>query len=120
MKLLLDMNIPIRYVGLLKEKGFELIHWSDIGNPRASDHQIVDYAREHGFIVVTYDLDFSAILSVTHDLKPSVVQVRAALPRAAQIVDLIAIAISQNRDSLQSGAILTIDTKKARARLLPL
>ena len=120
MKLLLDMNIPLRYASLLKEKGFEVLHWSNVGNPRALDNQIMAYAQEHDFIVVTYDLDFSAILAVTHDLKPSVVQVRAALPPATQIVDLITIAISQNRDSLQGGAILTIDVKKARVRLLPL
>ena len=120
MKLLLDMNIPLRYAGLLKEKGFELLHWSDIGNPRAPDSEIMTYAQEHDFIVVTYDLDFCTLLSVTHDLKPSVVQVRATLPQAIQIVDLIAIAISQNRDNLQNGAILTIDAKRTRVRLLPL
>ena len=120
MKLLLDMNIPLKYVRLLKEKGFEALHWSDIGNPKALDDQIMAYARKHDLTVVTYDLDFSAILSLTHDLKPSVVQVRATLPHATQIVSLIAIAISQNNDSLQNGAIMTIDTTKVRVRLLPL
>ena len=120
MKLLLDMNIPLRFAGLLQDKGFEVLHWSDIGNPKALDDQIMAYAKEHDYIVVTYDLDFSALLSVTHNLKPSVVQVRATLPEATQIVNLITIAIFQNWDNLQNGAILTIDTKKARIRLLPL
>ena len=120
MKLLLDMNIPLKYASLLREKGFDLVHWSDVGNPRALDNQIMAYAQEHDFIVVTYDLDFSAILSVTHDLKPSVVQVRATLPQAIQIIDLITIAIYQNKGNLQSGAVITIDAKKARVRMLPL
>ena len=58
MKLLLDMNIPRKYTNLLKDKGFDVLHWSEIGEPRASDCQIMAYAREHDYIVVTYDLDF--------------------------------------------------------------
>ena len=120
MKLLLDMNIPLKYTNLLKEKGFEVLHWSDVGDPKTHDNQIMAYARERDLIVITYDLDFSAILSATHDLKPSVVQVRAALPQATQIVDLLAAAMFQNKNNLQNGAILTINTKKARVRMLPL
>jgi predicted nuclease of predicted toxin-antitoxin system len=35
------------------------------------------YAKLHGRIVLTHDLDFSAILAATKGDKPSVVQVRA-------------------------------------------
>ena len=120
MKLLLDMNIPLKYAALLREKGFELLHWAEIGDPKATDRQIMDYARKHDFVVVTYDLDFSAILSATHSLKPSVVQIRAVLPFAIQIVNLVEVALHQNKDHLLKGAILTIDSKKARFRMLPL
>ena len=51
MKLLLDMNIPLKYASLLKEKGFELLHWSEVGNPRALDNQIMTYAQEHDFTI---------------------------------------------------------------------
>ena len=91
MKLLLDMNIPLKYLSLLKDKNFEVLHWSEAGDPKASDSQIMEFARENDFIIVTYDLDFSAILSNTHDLKPSVVQIRATVPNAAQIVDLVVV-----------------------------
>ena len=120
MKLLLDMNIPLKYAKLLKEKGFEVLRWSDVGEPKAPDNQIMAYAREHGFIVVTYDLDFSAMLSATHDLKPSVVQIRATLPKATELVELVVSAMLQNEENLKRGAILTIDLRKARFRILPL
>ena len=120
MKLLLDMNIPLKYANLLKEKDFEVLHWTEVGEPKTLDSHIMAYAREHNLIVLTYDLDFSAILSTTRDLKPSVVQIRATLPDAAQVVELTAAAILQNEINLQSGAILTIDFKKSRVRLLPL
>ena len=120
MKILLDMNIPLKYAPLLEKKGFTVLRWSDVGRANASDDVIMAYARENGFIVLTYDLDFSAMLSATHAYKPSIVQIRATIPNSDLIVELIATAMLQNKDSLASGAILTIDPKKARLRMLPL
>ena len=119
-KLLLDMNIPLSYVNLLSQRGLEAVRWSDIGEPSAKDHEIMAYAREHGFIVLTYDLDFGAILATSHDLKPSVVQIRASMLRANHVTDLITTAIMQSKNELDKGAILTIDINKSRLRLLPL
>jgi predicted nuclease of predicted toxin-antitoxin system len=70
--------------------------------------------------VLTFDLDFSAILSSTRELKPSVVQIRVSIPYAEQAVDLISAAMFKNYEDLERGAILTIDANKARLRLLPL
>ena len=69
---------------------------------------------------MTFDLDFSAILSVTHDCKPSVVQLRAPIYQAEQVTDLIVAALFQNKNDLEKGAILSIDLKKSRLRVLPL
>ena len=120
MKLLLDMNIPLKYAELLSEKCIEVLRWSDVGAPNASDSEIMAYARDNDFIVLTYDLDFSTILSVTRELKPSVAQVRASVFHAEQAVDLIATALCRFDDDLKRGAILSVDIKNARLRLLPL
>jgi predicted nuclease of predicted toxin-antitoxin system len=37
MKLLLDMNLPPRWVQFLTAKGFECVHWSAIREPTAED-----------------------------------------------------------------------------------
>ena len=120
MKLLLDMNIPVRFLRLLAEKGIETVRWSDVGMPNATDVEIMEYARMNGYIVVSCDLDFSAILSITHQLKPSVVQIRASVLHAERAVDLIATAIERYEKDLQKGAILSIDLKNARLRILPI
>jgi len=120
MKILLDMNIPLKYVALLEKRGFAPLCWSDVGAPSATDAEIMAYARNNNYIVLTYDLDFSTILSVTHELKPSVAQIRASAIHAERAVDLIANALIQNAEEMEKGAILSIDLKKARLRLLPL
>ena len=120
MKILLDMNIPLKYAALLANRGIDAIRWSDIGAPSASDIEIMAYARENNYIVLTCDLDFSAILSATHELQPSVAQIRASVLHAKEAVDLISLALLQNADEMEKGAILSIDLKKARLRLLPL
>lgn len=65
MKLLLDMNLSPAWVRFLEENGFEAVHWSTIGEPTATDAVIMAWARNRGFVVITYDLDFSALLAAT-------------------------------------------------------
>jgi predicted nuclease of predicted toxin-antitoxin system len=120
MKLLLDMNVPLKYGTLLVNKGIDSTIWSDVGSPNAKDVEIMSYARDNDFIVLTYDLDFSAILSSTHDLKPSIIQIRVSVLHAERVVNLIATALAQNKGDLEKGAIISIDLHKARLRLLPL
>ena len=48
MKLLLDMNLSPGWVGFLRDQGFEAMHWSEVGDPRAPDASIMAWARDHG------------------------------------------------------------------------
>jgi predicted nuclease of predicted toxin-antitoxin system len=62
MKLLVDMNLSPRWALFLAASQVEAVHWSRVGAVTAPDTEIMAYAREHGYIVLTHDLDFSAIL----------------------------------------------------------
>ena len=88
MKVLLDMNIPLKYAAMLTKRGIEVLRWPEVGAPNAEDAEIMAYARENDYIVLTFDLDFSTILSVTHDLKPSVVQIRASVQQAERVINI--------------------------------
>lgn len=77
MKLLVDMNLSPRWVSLLADAGMEAAHWSMLGARNAPDTEIMAFAKANGFVVLTQDLDFSAILAATHGEKPSVAQIRA-------------------------------------------
>lgn len=46
MRFLVDMNPTPRRVAFLIEAGYDARHWSDMGEPTASDQQICAYARK--------------------------------------------------------------------------
>jgi len=69
MKLLIDMNLSPRWLKLLHDAAWEAEHWSHIGRPNAPDSEVMGHAA-HGYVVVTHDLDFGAILAITRAEKP--------------------------------------------------
>jgi predicted nuclease of predicted toxin-antitoxin system len=120
MKLLIDMNLSPRWATLLRETGFDAVHWSSIGAANAADSEIMAYARANDQIVFTHDLDFGAILAVTHGEKPSVIQVRSEDVSPEAIGTRIIDALRQMTLELEQGALLTVDSKRTRIRILPL
>lgn len=72
-KIIVDMNLPPRWVNLLRAEGWAAVHWSEIGSPGAADTEIVRYAKDGGYTVLTHDLDFGAILAASAGNAPSVV-----------------------------------------------
>ena len=120
MKLLVDMNLSPRWVRTLVEAGIEAAHWSSLGPAKATDAEIMAFARANGYIILTHDLDFSAILAATQGLKPSVVQVRAEDVRPETVGPALIEAMRQTARQLEEGALLTVDPARARLRILPL
>ena len=120
MKLLVDMNLSPRWIDFLGNAGIEAVHWSALGAGNASDSEIMSYARANKLVVLTHDLDFSAILAANHGEKPSVVQIRAQDVSPDAIGEKVAIAVHQMTAELEEGALLTIDPNRTRMRVLPL
>jgi predicted nuclease of predicted toxin-antitoxin system len=120
MKILIDMNLPPRWVQVFAGVGWKALHWSQVGAPTASDREIMAWARENGYVIFTHDLDFSALLTATQGASPSVIQVRTQniLPEA--IGDLVINSLKRFQSELEKGSIITIDPSRARVRILPL
>ncbi len=120
MKLVVDMNLSPRWVDLLSAAGMQAIHWSNVGAHNAPDAEIMAYALTNDHVVLTHDLDFSAILAATHGEKPSVVQIRADNVSPEAIGAQVLAALRQMEVDLQEGALLTVDPSRTRVRVLPL
>jgi predicted nuclease of predicted toxin-antitoxin system len=120
MKLLVDMNLSPKWIAFLRDRGLEVVHWSSVGKANALDSEIMEYAATHNFVVVTHDLDFSAILAVTHGKRPSVVQIRSRDISMEAIGTWVAAALRHLERELDAGALVTIEADRTRVRLLPL
>ena len=70
-RLLANMNISPETVNALHEKGLDIIRVSQILPLTSSDAEILDLARRENRVVVTQDLDFSALLALGGFDRPS-------------------------------------------------
>jgi predicted nuclease of predicted toxin-antitoxin system len=118
--ILVDMNLSPDWIGRLDASGIQARHWTEVGPAGAADSEIMAWAKENGFAVLTHDLDFSAILAATQAIAPSVILLRMqdVFPdsTAQRVID----AIRTLNDALVRGAIVTIGAADSRVRILPL
>jgi predicted nuclease of predicted toxin-antitoxin system len=78
------------------------------------------YAREAGCVVFTHDLDFGALLAVTRADGPSVILVRTQDVTPGVIGDLVHRVLTVHADALGNGAVIAVDERAARVRILPI
>ena len=120
LKFVIDMNLSPQWTGVFRQNGLDAVHWSELGDGRAPDSEIMEYARRENCVVFTPDLDFSALLFHTQATSPSVIQIRSEDTRPSTMSTVVLAAITTTEKALEQGALLTIDPRKQRLHLLPL
>lgn len=120
MRILVDMNLSPAICPILEAQGWSTIHWSTIGNPRATDSELMQWAQENEYVVLTHDLDFGAILSATSAEGPSVIQVRTQDVVPSYLVPVLVPVLKQFGAQLEQGALIIVDEARARVRVLPI
>ncbi len=75
MKLLLDQNLSPRLVRRLADLYPNSSHIMEVGLDRSLDKEVWNYARQHEYIIVTKDVDFSE-LSLVQGFPPKVIWIR--------------------------------------------
>jgi predicted nuclease of predicted toxin-antitoxin system len=119
-QLVVDMNLSVEWVAELAQHGWSAVHWSTVGDPRAEDSVIMAWALANGRAVFTHDLDFGTMLALTHATGPSVLQVRAQNVLPEDIGPVVIAVLRQHDAALAAGALVVVDVKKSRVRVLPL
>ena len=79
-----------------------------------------DWAQRHGYIVFTNDLDFGAILAATNAQGPSVIQLRHQDLMPQSLATRLARILKQFEYELLKGALISVDERRAKARILPI
>lgn len=120
MKLLLDQGLPRRAAQLLTDAGIPTIHTSEVGLATARDADILSYARKNQCTVVTLDSDFHTLLAISNAKTPSVIRIRIQRLRAEHLLNLLIKVVDDWSKEIESGVMLTINSKNTRWRKLPL
>lgn len=113
LRLLVDMNLSPAWVDWLAPRGWPAVHWSSVGDPRATDRVVLTWAAEH-------DLDFGAVLASSTLVGPSVIQLRAQDVTPDRTGTLVLEALARYEAELLQGALVSVDEDRLRLRLLPL
>lgn len=120
MKFVVDMNLTPGWVEVLRDAGFDAIHWREVGPLDAADRLLLAWAKQEQRIVLTHDLDFGAILAATRAVGPSVLQLRVDDPLPEAHAPTMLKAIRDFERQLLQGVLISIEPGRARARVLPL
>ena len=119
-RILLDQGLPRSAVGILRSKGWDVLHTGDIGLSRAMDRQILEYARQEKRVVITLDSDFHAILAVDNEGSPSVIRIRREGLKGPELSELIEDIWLKVHEQLESGAMVTVTENAIRVRSIPI
>ena len=120
MKLLIDMNLSPQWIEALADAGIEARHWSEVGDGAASDREIFQWARRHGFVLLTHDLDFSRILALTGGRSPSVILLRTHRLLPSDSADTLVEVLHRHAAEIETGSLVVVSPDRYRVRLLPL
>lgn len=119
-RILLDQGLPRGTAKISSSEQWDVVHTGDIGLARASDREIIDYARIEDRIIVTLDADFHTILAVENASSPSVIRIRQKGLKASQLSALIRDIWPKIQTQLNAGALVTVTDKSIRVRSIPL
>jgi predicted nuclease of predicted toxin-antitoxin system len=117
---LADMNLSPATVERLREGGHEAIRSSDVLPATAPDDELLDYARANGLCVITFDLDFSALLALGGHSSPSVISLRLSFGDPDLVAQRLLEVIPFLEEELREGRIVTVDDQRIRIRNLPI
>ena len=120
MKILADMHISPHTVAFLRTHGHDAIRVNEILPSDSSDRTIVETARNEGRTVLTQDLDFSEIISLSRKSTPSLISLRLSSSRVEFVNSRLEKILPRIRTDVAKGAIIVVEDERIRVRDLPI
>lgn len=119
-RFLADMNLSPVTVAALAADGVDIARVSDLLPVNASDEKILDLARREGHVVITQDLDFSALLALGGYHQPSLVTLRLFNNDPDVVTQRLRQVLPQIEAVLSQGCAVTVEDSSVRVRRLPI
>ena len=119
-RVVLDQGCPRSAADILNLQGWDVLHVSDIGLSRATDLEILKWAKEHDRVCVTLDADFHAHLATTNAHKPSTIRIRVERLNAELLAALLVKIWPKIDTVINTGAMVSVTQHAVRLRRLPI
>lgn len=119
-KFIADIHISPVTVDALKKNGYDICRITDKLPATSSDKEITRLAIEERAVIITQDLDFSAIVAQSGLNGPSVISLRVANARPDIVARILIAVLPLIEVELHEGAIVSIDEKEYRVKKLPI
>jgi predicted nuclease of predicted toxin-antitoxin system len=120
LKYLADMNISPLTVGILCHKGYDILRVNAVLASSATDEAILAYSRERDYVVITEDMDFSALLALGGHERPSLVSLRLSFSDPESVADRLVHCLPLCEKALAEGAVVSVSDDIIRTRCLPI
>ena len=120
MKFLIDNALSPKLAALLVEAGHDAVHVRAVGLARAEDPEVLRHAALEERVLVSADTDFSTILALRSQAKPSFILFRGAQERRPEEqATLLLGKLPIMQPYLGSGAVVVISPDRIRIRNFP-
>ena len=120
LRFLADMNLSPITVDVLQQEGWDIVRVSTLLPADASDAEILVLARRQNRVVITQDLDFSALLALGGHAQPSLITLRLSNTDPSLVTERLRQIVPQSEQALQEGSAVTVDDSSLRIRRLPI
>lgn len=117
---LADLNVSPDTVQRLRTEGWQALRVNEVLPANASDVVILELAQREGYVVVTQDLDFSALVAIRGWTQPSLITLRLSDSSPGVVTQRLLEVLPILEEELGRGLAATVADDSVRVRRLPI
>ena len=110
------MGISPATVLFLRSLGHDAVRLFELGREKLSDREIIAHAKQHAQVVITFDLDYPALLALNPHSRVSAIILRTTSAEPDWVNQRLRETLPLMTDALSEGAIAVVEDDRIRLR----